>query len=347
MSIRVYSKGFIMKIHWFSITVLCDYDFGLQLWNYFFSFELGALSNSSRVGRGFQHIDIALQEAKLYWLPFPQKNITYDYVHFELPGSACDVVLPERFTQFYAYLKDNGMKFRVTRLDLAFDNCPFTPADFFDRTLSDDCFTYAKRETFTFTSSPEYLNQDGSKGSDTTYIGSRSSTRFLRVYNERGFTRLEIVVKEDRAVAVADQLFQGEYTEWANIAKAHLQDFIRFKEWDKWHEFINSVDRADLVISAARKISLSKIRAWLVSQVSPALSVVYDVLGEEETFSMLRQMIIDARNKRDRSRYSAVLAMRSPFEDLSHVTVSMFPPDIDPDWDLVEPDFQVLNDTTS
>jgi len=331
-----------MKIHWFGVTVKCDYDFALQLWNYFFSFELGLLTNTSRAGRGFQHIDTALQESKLYWMPFPQASINYDYVHFEIPGSACDVVLPSRFTEFFDYLRENEMAFKVTRIDLAFDNCPFSPRAFFERALYEDCSTYAKRETFTFTSSPEYVREDGSLGSDTCYIGSRSSARFLRVYDERGFTRLEIVLKEERAHAVAEDVFSHPYQEWQRIGKAHLLDFIRFASWSPWDEFINSNDRADLVISAARRISLSKIRNWLSHQVSPALSVLYDVLGEDETIQMLRQMVTDARTHRDRSRYSSVLAMRAPFVDLENITVSMFAPEFPEDWDLVEPPHDLI-----
>lgn len=322
-----------MKIHWFGVTVKCDYDFALQLWNYFFSFELGLLSNSSRAGRGFQHIDTALQEAKLYWSPFPQQAVSFDYCHFEFPGSACDVVLPERFSQFFEYLSENQMEFKITRLDLAFDHCPFTPKQFFERAFYEDCSTHAKRETFTFTSSPEYVREDGSLGSDTCYIGSRSSSRFLRVYDERGFTRLEIVLKDDRAHAVAVDLFSHSYSEWVRIGKAHVLDFIRFENWSVWDGFIEDTSRADLVISAGRKVSLSKIRNWLAHQVSPALSVLFDVLGEEETWAMLRQMVVDARNLRDRSRYSAILAMRDPFEGLA---VTLNPPEDFPHWDLLD-----------
>lgn len=331
-----------MKIHWFGVTVKCDYDFALELWKYFFDLELGHLVNSPRGGYGFQHMDIALQEARLYWSPIPQSSINYDYVYFEFPGSACDAMLPVRFQEFYKYMRDNEMGFKITRLDLAFDDCPFTPKEFFDKALIDDCFTHAKRETFNFTTSPEYLRGDGSKGSDSCYIGSRSSARFLRVYDERGFTRSEIVLRDDRANQVSEDLFARDYQEWEKIGKSHLLDFIRFQDWQAWHDFINNVDRADLIVSAARRVSLTKIRNWLSHQVAPALSVIYDVLGEEETMYMLRQMITDAREKRDRSRYSSVLSLRYPFQEIENISLSMFSPEFSDDWDLVDPPHDLI-----
>lgn len=328
-----------MKIHWFGVTLKCDYDFSLQLWNYFFSFELGLLSQTSRAGRGFQHIDIALHESKLYWAPFPQNSINYDYCHIELTGSACDAVLPERFSQFFNYLIENEIPFKVTRLDLAFDNAPFTPKQFFDRVTSENCFTYAKRETFTYISTPEYKREDGSLGSDTAYVGSRTSSRFLRVYDERGFTRLEFVVKEDRAQQIASDLFTHEYSQWEQIAKAHLLDYIRFIDWVSWHEFIQNTDRADLIISSARRTSLSKMRGWFVNQVSVSLSVFFDVLGHDEAMQVINQMVVDARNNRDRTRYQSLLEMRHPFENIQNIHHLVFP-EFPDDWDLQPvPDF--------
>ncbi|MDP1545718.1 MAG: replication initiation factor domain-containing protein [Anaerolineales bacterium] len=328
-----------MKIHWFGVTLKCDYDFALELWNYFFSFELGLMSQTSRAGRGFQHIDIALHESKLYWSPFPQNSITYDYCHIELTGLACDAVLPHRFSDFFNYLTENEIPFNVTRLDLAFDNLAFTPKQFFHHVMAKDCFTHAKRETFTYISTPEYKREDGSLGSDTAYIGSRSSARFIRVYDERGFTRLEFVVKEGRAHQIASDIFSHEFSQWAQISKAHLLDYIRFVNWVLWDEFIQNTDRADLVISSARRSSLSKMRGWFVNQVSVSLSVFFDVLGHDEAIQAINQMVVDARNNRDRTRYQSLLEMRHPFEHIQNIHDLVFPEFLD-DWDLQDyPDF--------
>lgn len=314
-----------MRIHWLSVTVYRDYEYCSDLWQEFFNSALGLLIISGRAGRGFQRMDTALNEARLYSSPIPQSNLdNRDYCHYDFPGSACDCVIPLKFSDFISFLKSDGVEFNVTRIDLAFDEVPFTPLEFYNQIVNDGVVSYVKRETLTIDSSPFALRDDGNKGCDTVYFGSKSSDRLLRVYNKRGFTRLELVCKGDRAQAVALDIFENLYRDWNFVAREHVRQYVNFPEWQSWHEFIGHAHSADIIISSSRRSSLSKMQSWLDRQVSVSLSVLMDVYGTEDGTHKINEMIYNARNNKDRSRYASVLQDGHPFTSLK----TLLPPDL-------------------
>jgi hypothetical protein len=59
--------------------------------------------------------------------------------------------------------------------------------------------------------------------------------------------------------------------------------YIRFdNSFPQWAEFVGSVVSADIKISSARVVSLSRMEAWFERQVAIALSVYVEVWGEYE-----------------------------------------------------------------
>ena len=276
---------------------------------------LGQLQNTPRGGRGFQNIDVALNEAKLYYNPVPQGEQVKDYCHFEFTGSACECVIPVRFAEFVSMLQLQNIQIKITRLDIAWDDLPFTVLDFFTRVKNHEAITPvklnvfgSKNENFSLVQSPFELRENGEIGTSTCYLGSKTSQRFIRVYDRRGGTRLEFVAKDDRAHAVALDIFSYSYIDWDVTAREHLLDFIRFETWDLWLKFVAFAQQAELVINSSRVASLTKIHHWLDRQVAVALSVFYDVHGWDEAQFIFDRMLLEARNK-DRSRYSAVLQL--------------------------------------
>jgi len=308
-----------MRIHWFSITIFSSFEHGLDMWQKFFQLELGDLVSTARAGRGFRSIMVGLAESKLYYDPVPQSSIEKDFYHLEFTGSACDAVIPTHFQDLVMCLQADNIPFHVTRLDLAFDDVPFTPQEFFDHVCDpEQIVTRAKRETFRIDKSPFQLREDGQEGCDTCYIGSRSSERFLRVYNQRGFTRLESQYSGHRATAISLDMFSYHYRDWDFVARQHLLDYVNFPSWAIWLGFIKSAKKADLIITPARKVSLSKIHAWLDHQVSVALSVFFDVHGWETAQEILDNMLFEAQN-RDRERYKSVLSLKPPFQRVARI----------------------------
>ncbi len=203
-----------MRIHWFSFTVHASEEFGREVWQKFFFHSLGALVDSDRKGRGFENIDVALNEAKFYYNPIQKKEEGLEikeYCHFEFTGQACDAIVPEYFARMFDFLSASGFRFAIKRIDLAFDEVPFSPLEYYKAIMNEFCTTLAKRESLSIIQAPFALREDGQMGCDTCYIGDKSSMRFIRVYNQRGFTRLEMVCRDERAHVVAEDIFKHEY----------------------------------------------------------------------------------------------------------------------------------------
>ena len=170
-----------------------------------FQIYLGELTDCMHGAKGFGRVKEALHGFQLKYSP----NSAKEYCSFELPGNVCMVIPPEILKGFQEILIDNGIIYNITRIDLAFDRVPFTP-DQFRQAIEDDVNrkkfekpvvrSLAQRESVRWESQLMRLRDDGSGyGRDTCYFGSRTSERFLRVYNKRGPTRLEIELKGKRA----------------------------------------------------------------------------------------------------------------------------------------------------
>lgn len=310
-----------MRIHWFSFTVHAGPEVGRMLWQRHFYHSLGALVATERRGRGFDNIDVALNEAKFYYNPIqpkqeegetqPLNKQKAEYFHFEIPGSACDCLVPTVFQDVVNELQGSGLRWTVKRIDIAWDDVPFAPVEFCNAIMRDWAITLAKRETLSIVQSPFEVREDGSGfGCDTCYLGSKESQRFVRVYNKRGFNRLEFVCKDERAHAVALDLFEHPYQDWDFVGREHLVQYIRFtEEFSQWHDFIKYAQSADIKISSARVISLSKMEEWFNRQVVVCISVYEDVWGKREAQERMDKLVNHARASRDRSRYSAVLQL--------------------------------------
>jgi len=304
-----------MRIHWFAFTVHAPASHGFDLWERFFFHSLGHMVETERKGRGFEKISTALNEAKLYTEPLKQKNShgqdIDEYYHIELTGTACDACIPTIFQDVVMFLEASKLRWNMKRIDIAWDDLPFTPVQFCEEIVQGRVISCAKRETLHIGQSPfqKRLAGDGI-GCDTCYFGSKDSQRFIRVYNQRGGTRLEIVYRDERAHVVALDIFQYEYQAWDNRAKMHLVQYIRFTEvFTAWVDFIGSTPSANIKISSARLVSLSRMESWFERQVSVALSVYYDVWGHQDARKRLDKMLSKASASRDRSRYRSVLQL--------------------------------------
>jgi hypothetical protein len=302
-----------MRIHWFSFTVHAPVDYAYKLWKKYFFDSLGELVKTERRGRGFEHIDVALMECKLYHSPMKSKEketkLT-EYFHIELTGEGCDCLVPTIFQDLFLELKHSDYKYLVTRLDIAWDDLPFTPSEFCQAVLNGYAVTCAKRESLSIVQSPYELRDNGVLGTSTCYLGSKDSARFIRVYDRRGGTRLEFVMKDERATVVCDDIFQHHYQDWDFVSRENLVQYINFTvDFSVWYDFVNFAQSADIIISSARRVSLAKMESWFDRQVSVALSVYFDVWGHRVARRRLFRLIRHASVTRDRSRYSSVLQL--------------------------------------
>jgi hypothetical protein len=300
--------AFVFMIDYFRITVHLPIQKCIELYDDFFKVALGELSDLEHGAKGFKGVMGALQDFQLKHTPVNQGR---DYCTFEFPGQACGSIAPEQFIDFYNVLKLREYKVNVTRLDLAFDCVPFLPLDMY-QAIEDDVKiskedewvirSLTERKSVCLISEPFKMREDLSGlGCDTCYFGGRSSMRYLRVYNKRGPTRLELELKEDRANLVASDLLLSPVDGWPEKAISHLLDFIDIdRPW--WKEFVGDTERAYKRLKYAKDVTLGKSKAWLLKQVSPALAAVAECTGGE----ILLEMDQEGR-KRMYKRYGSLL----------------------------------------
>lgn len=304
----------MFSVHWFAITIFQDYQLVKGLWSQFFSLGLGVLVDKGHGARGYKQIAEALQGSKVYYDHVTAKE-GQEHCHIEISGSACEAVLPSIFPDLVNYLIANNVRFKVKRIDFAFDGVPFSPEDFYKGLMSQNLVSLIKRDpsldndSIRIEQSPCRLRENGEVGTMTVYAGSSASQRMVRVYNKRGDTRLELQLRDERAHEVCLDVFRQAWEDWQITVKSHLRQFIDFKNTDWWAVFVSLAERADLIISSARRMSLSRMENWFIRQVVVALSVYEDVWGEKEAKYRLDELIVKARKTRDRSRYSSVLQL--------------------------------------
>lgn len=296
-------------IDYLSITVHLPLLDCMNLYHQHFGYALFDLYDLEHGSKGFRGVKCAALGFQLKHSPGHDRN----YCSFMFPGQACKAVPPEFFTTFYRTLVRHEIKFNVSRLDFAYDGVPFTPRDFFllfeddknriEQGKKQKARTLSQRNTIQYITQPYLEKEDGSGLSrDTCYFGSRMSERFLRVYNKRGPTRLEVEYKGKRASLVANEILMEDEEKWLDISLAHLLDFIDIDiPW--WKEFVGDRERAYAKLHCAKEVSLEGKRNWLLDQVSPTLAVVTECTGGQILSDML-----DEGEKRMRKNHGNLLS---------------------------------------
>ena len=289
------------QIHWVSFTVKADREDAFSLYTNLFEELFGKIQDLGNGGRGFKEIYHSLLELKIYLSP--NNSCVEPYWHIEIPGQACEQISPDRFLALGEYLEGNfNDRCKFTRLDFAFDHVGFEPEDIESAIRSEQVRSLAKRESLHIVSSPFQPRDNGVLGTYTVEFGSNQSERMITVYNRRGYTRLELQMRDERADLVAKQLFSVfDESDWFSVGISHLRDFIDF-ELPWWGQFVNGNARAYQTISRPRDVSMIKLYRWMDRQISPALSVAIDVLPKEVIEALLAR-----GRKRRGSRYDLLL----------------------------------------
>lgn len=275
------------RIHWLNFTVHGQDEEAFTLYNVLFKDTFGELIGKGHGGRGFKEIHHALLEVKLYLNPALG---TKKYFHFEIPGQACEALTWEHYRALAELLEGNHQGFyKFTRLDIAFDNVPFTPQQVEQAIKENLVRSLAKRETLVTHASPFVERENGELGTYTVEFGSRTSQRMIRVYNRRGFTRLEFETKDKRADLIATQLFKNvDAARWPSVMLAHLRDYVDFTP-DWWQEFTEGSWRAWATIVKPKEVTEAKLVSWIDKQVAPALSVAVDILPRKTLKEILKR----------------------------------------------------------
>ena len=308
------------RIHWITVTVWGSARYALELWERWFEEYLGSMVSTGLGGRGFELRMKALLSANLYLNPIIKNDFIDDHIYFsiDLPGQACDAVPDIVFHNFVRHLNQTQKDFRFTRLDLAWDGVNCHPEEFRLAVSEDRVRSYAKRESLLVNWSPFKQKDSGEIETMTVSLGARSSTRRIKFYDKRGFTRVELETKKERADAIGKEMLIEDPKGWPPLATAHLRDYIDIFETSEkvdlvrwWDDLVTQIARAKVTITDARTVELNRILEWIDSQVSPSLSVVADVVGP----SSIDAFVISGRKKRG-AKFNAILEMKKLKDEL-------------------------------
>lgn len=232
-------------------------------------------------GRGFRDCWILEGGLKVYSTPARSGGSSSDdYCLLDWSGSACSNLSLSDLVQFFDVILDHEIKWNCTRLDLALDTRQFEVQQVADAREAGSIDTRAR-------SWSEIKSFDGNHDGHTVYIGSRSKTSTLaRIYKKRvkshqqgwhvwggdPFTRVELVLRRERASMALSMLIAWDISDWAVLSASLLRGFVDFK-CDWWRDWLSGVRKSAIHIKTASKPSVSKTRDYLHSKIAPMLAM--------------------------------------------------------------------------
>lgn len=217
----------------------------------------------------------------------------------ECPGSACEFLGLDKLRTLFCNAQ-------LSRVDVAIDHSMFAPADVAEWVRAGNVRTRAKRVRFDVK-----LKGPPSEGDKLT-IGSRASEQYLRVYDQRGFTRMELELKGGMARSFRDVLL-SEDEAFRRTTVGVLRQFVDFVDASSssnisraqllpvWEAFTERLERVRIREAGAVQPSVDRVVRFIEHQVAATL-YTYWRLGNS-VGSLLR-----SGQTRLKSRHRSVLA---------------------------------------
>lgn len=216
-------------------------------------------------------------------------GVEIPFVEIQIKGEGFDWVHDHELRDLCWAMERVGYENRkCLHIDFAWDHVPFTPVDVRNACLNGDVRTFAQRWTGLAGEGGAIGDRDES--SSTVYIGNwRQSPRALRVYDRKGFTRCEMVLRRERAHLAFERVIMGndercESPSGEVGARSLLVDFVNFIDrasasnigrcpllsW--WGSFVEGARRTRLIIPRVVK-SAKQVADWFERKLSRSLAV--------------------------------------------------------------------------
>lgn len=188
-------------------------------------------------------------------------------VMVDAPGQACEFLGLDRLRVMFCNAE-------LSRADIAFDGAPFSPMEAANWTRAGNVRTRAKRKVFR-----EAL---GRSSGDTLEIGSRSSEQFVRIYDELGFTRVELELK-DNAARGFKSIMLGSVDSFGSDCLGVLRDYLDFVDASsgtnicrspllpQWAPFTAGLERIVLRLTVRTEPTVDRVVHWIEHQVAATL----------------------------------------------------------------------------
>jgi hypothetical protein len=207
------------------------------------------------------------------------------------------------------------------RLDVAWDAEALIPEMFAEAFEAGDVVTRIQRPVNPETGRVKGLERHSNHEGDTVDLGSRSSERFLRLYDRRGSCRVELELKKRRSVALWRRLVAlHDEAAWGMEALAELRAFVDFRKRSEgvhvdrcellpwWAEFCSGAARRSTVISR-KAPTLETQEKWLRRFVAGSLALLVSVRGQRFLDELIRNG--QARNAARPDRLALIAAAHS------------------------------------
>lgn len=270
-------------------------------------------------------------------------------VAFYLTGTACERMGLRNAWRMIIGLK-HAFNARFTRIDLKcrVPSSLFTPNKLF--ALGQRGQLVGCRKKPSRVQSESKIWRDGCEVSGyayTTYLGSRQSQSYTRVYDPyalhgvKDSTDIEVEFKEEKAESIAEQMFRMPIGIKIKVIAQKIVDLvfgqIDFREKRKasyslerrerlpqWQAILDAVNATPLkVVCPVMRTSLSRFKKFLERQVLNGLTALCSAYGLGSTLGWLREEVITRKNTLPRGWQSLIEEIRaiSEFENLTIETL--------------------------
>jgi hypothetical protein len=210
------------------------------------------------------------------------------YVSIDLSGEACEELSVPGCFWLLREMDARGWWWSASRIDLAVDGVPFTPLDMAEAYEAGNLRTWCKVDN------PDSVvlqwSGRGEKRTHTFYLGHAQSERRLRVYDKRGFTRVELQLRGDHAKVVAKVVSAvpvsfgdcvvGCVRSYVDVIdRASSTNISRCKLLSWWAAWVDGVVafRCELV---KPEPTLERATRWVEASLAPMLAAIMRARGE-------------------------------------------------------------------
>lgn len=292
----------VARMHTLTLTVYADDDYVREWYAGMVGIDSEAL--------GWRWIDGSNRFFRGRWrCPLTGAQVHVDHIsgeHFvsvEIPGSAADVIGVPRLFRGLRVLRDHGVVFRASRVDIALD----VPAEL---VTAAGVAEHVQREKTGVKAIRSLVKRNkislrapvmGGRGA-TVYFGGRQSERMLRVYDKdledgTAVTRFELEAKGRRAAYLLAALLDDGLSRFGQSVIAHMRDYIDFLGADWWDAIVSGVARAAMTVSQAGAATVERARRWVEKQVAPALAMVVEAMKADGQGGYLERLLMQGKRR--------------------------------------------------
>jgi hypothetical protein len=223
------------------------------------------------------------------------KHYLEPYTVFEMKGEGC-TFFQAHLGGFLRAVAASGYRWNGKRVDARWDGSSITPGMFDEAVRAGNfvsrCLVLGDRDWRN--------NEEGS----TAYLGNHKSPKMVRLYDRRGFNRLENQLKDEHANSLLRELVVADESRWSVISLGYLLATVDFRDaagatrikraprlpW--WEHFVGEAEKVLTLTKTPGKVSYKPLAIGLadewVKRNRRKLRLVQSALGSKWVWERVR-----------------------------------------------------------